>query len=302
MTGTKKTVGIFSRDNEVSYRWLVSQLRSSFFHNVVKEVRAVTITNNQSKFLSELSGCTFAILYHTQHRGRLNVANVADALYDDELDKMCRLLGRENVIVLLDDLEDSSQAKRMDILNTQYDILTKACELFLISTLEKKSCNLYGSDPRWSKRPTSPQLQGEYLSIRSKRKQIRDIISPDQKGDFSDDDSQITTSTFNSHGRRVSERSFSDNCPQTDTLSSGSWAQGQGTVDQPLLINTSPGLHPIDDSEALRERQVIPIDSKGPAAPKRRKILNLSNKAVFLIIGVIGGILLIAFIVIVATL
>ncbi|KAM8962437.1 uncharacterized protein RCH25_037979 [Pelodytes ibericus] len=177
----KHTVGIFSRDGDVNYRWLINLLQSVLFRDVVRDVRPTFISNNAIAFRSEVSKCTFAILYHTQNRGRLNVTNVTDSLYDEELDMLNLMLGKEKVIVILDDLEDSSQDKKDKILKYQPDIRSKARELFLISVKEKESCHLNRDNPVWSEDPASLSLEREHRSMVHKRNQIREFIA-DQKG------------------------------------------------------------------------------------------------------------------------
>ncbi|KAG8545587.1 hypothetical protein GDO81_020634, partial [Engystomops pustulosus] len=87
------TVGIFSRSSESDYSWLVKQLRSEVFSPYVSEVRPFYISNNQSgQIYEELSRCSFGILYHTKNRGRVNVTDVTDSLYDEELKAMNLLL------------------------------------------------------------------------------------------------------------------------------------------------------------------------------------------------------------------
>ncbi|MEE6526162.1 hypothetical protein FKM82_026627, partial [Ascaphus truei] len=133
---TARTVGIFSRDVENS-KWLEQLLKSEPFHKRGIAVRPVYISNDGSQFRGEVSHCTFAILYHTKNRGRVNVTNVTDSLYDTELDHLYNVLGKPNVIVVIDDLEDSSSEKKNDILQNQSSIKEQARELFLFSTEEK---------------------------------------------------------------------------------------------------------------------------------------------------------------------
>ncbi|KAM4632063.1 uncharacterized protein O3C94_018587 [Discoglossus pictus] len=89
----KHKVTIFSRSSESNYKWLISQLQSKNSGDLATDVRAVFISNNYSKFLSELADCSFAILYHTLNHGRINITDVTDALYDRELEDLYQTLG-----------------------------------------------------------------------------------------------------------------------------------------------------------------------------------------------------------------
>lgn len=92
---TRRVVGIFSREGAESYHLLSQALQ------LVAEVWPSTITNNGwSKFGDDVSQCDFAILYHSKNRGRVNITNVTDSLYDDELQYLSETLGKTRVIVL----------------------------------------------------------------------------------------------------------------------------------------------------------------------------------------------------------
>nr|DBA18951.1 TPA: hypothetical protein GDO54_014841 [Pyxicephalus adspersus] len=97
------------------------------------------ITNNNfPEFKSLISQCTFAILYHSKTRGRLNVTDVTDSLYDQELQYLSRTLGRGKVLVVLDDLEDSSDWVRDSILHSQITIRDQTLGLYIFTTEEKR--------------------------------------------------------------------------------------------------------------------------------------------------------------------
>ncbi|KAM4026517.1 uncharacterized protein ACNLHF_026746 [Anomaloglossus baeobatrachus] len=131
-------VGVFSREDESSYRWLVDVLVSS---RCMDDVRCVTITNTFQKFMEETDKCDFAILYHSKKRGRVNVTNVVDSLYDDELQYLHNVYGRNNVLVVIDDLDISSEEEKSRILNHQPSIGEFALDLFIFSSNDK--ANLY---------------------------------------------------------------------------------------------------------------------------------------------------------------
>ncbi|KAM4628520.1 uncharacterized protein O3C94_019197 [Discoglossus pictus] len=136
---TTHRVCVFSRSARSNYQWLMSQLQSSSYGDLVKDVRAVYISNNSSQFELDYSDCTFAILYHTRKHGRINITDVTDSLYDGELEKMYLKLGRDNVIVVIDDLEDSSDKEKNRILQSQPSIRNWATETFLFTEDEKQS-------------------------------------------------------------------------------------------------------------------------------------------------------------------
>ncbi|XP_053550898.1 uncharacterized protein LOC128642224 [Bombina bombina] len=144
----KHTVCICSRSAMSNYHWLMSHLQAPGFTDLVQVVRSVYISNDFSRFASNLQGCTFAILYHTLNHGRLNISDVTDSLYDRELQHLYLTLGKDNVIVVVDDLNDSSKDNKMRILKEQPTIGTCAKEMFLISGQEKKYINNSYSSPR----------------------------------------------------------------------------------------------------------------------------------------------------------
>lgn len=128
------TVGIFSRSPEDDYKWLMSQLKSGPFCSIVSTVLPHYISNNgRQQFMDAVSQCTFGILYHTKNRGRMNITDVTDSLYDKELQYMSEHLGKEKVIVLVDDLEDTSDDEKRQILKYQPKIEAFARDLFLFN-------------------------------------------------------------------------------------------------------------------------------------------------------------------------
>ncbi|KAM5152268.1 uncharacterized protein ACMZJ9_010470 isoform 2-T3 [Mantella aurantiaca] len=134
MVSKKYMVGIFSREHEDLYKWLIPILITFI---AVRDVRPVVISNNFYNFQQEVAKCDFGILYHSKRRGRLNVTNVTDSLYDEELKYLSDTYGKKKVLVVIDDLEDSSDNAKYEILNSQNSIRELAEELFLFSTAEK---------------------------------------------------------------------------------------------------------------------------------------------------------------------
>ncbi|XP_077306040.1 uncharacterized protein LOC143925339 [Lithobates pipiens] len=119
------TVGIFSRDDPTNYKWLTDFLCTF--------VRAGDVTpvliSNWSKI--EPQKYTFTNLYHSRTRGRINVTDVTDALYNNELETLYKTLGKRKVIVVIDDLDNNSDEEKTRILMAQPTIHRMAHELFL---------------------------------------------------------------------------------------------------------------------------------------------------------------------------
>ncbi|XP_075175758.1 uncharacterized protein LOC142246577 [Anomaloglossus baeobatrachus] len=131
-------VGIFSRSSNTDYSWIETELKSPYLSREVSSVRPFYISNNQTlKFYEELGVCSFGILYHTKNRGRVNVTDVTDSLYDEELETMSQILRRQNVIVVIDDLKDSNDEEKERLLTTQPSIKKYAIHLLLFSEQDK---------------------------------------------------------------------------------------------------------------------------------------------------------------------
>ncbi|XP_075687093.1 uncharacterized protein LOC142656101 isoform X2 [Rhinoderma darwinii] len=129
---SRQVIGIFSRNAQEEYAWLASMLRR------VGTVVSFSITNsNYQQFTQQVTQCTFAILYHSKTRGRLNITNVTDSLYDEELKYMSQALGKSNVIVVADDLDDSGPMIEKNILTKQPSIAQLTSGLHLFTTKEK---------------------------------------------------------------------------------------------------------------------------------------------------------------------
>ncbi|XP_077303178.1 uncharacterized protein LOC143923396 [Lithobates pipiens] len=132
----RHVVGIFSRSSSDDYSWLMELLTSNYFRTI-EEVRPCYISNNGfQQFVNDLSECTLGILYHTKNRGRVNITNVNDSLYDDELAYLETMLGKDNVVVLVDDLEDRGDQKTR-ILENQPSIKELASDLLIITRTDK---------------------------------------------------------------------------------------------------------------------------------------------------------------------
>ncbi|XP_041431673.1 uncharacterized protein LOC734410 isoform X2 [Xenopus laevis] len=137
------SVRLFSRSAQSNYDWFMEQLRGDTFKDLVKETKPFYISNsNRYEFMEEIHKCNFAVLYHTKHEGRINITNVTDSLYDEELKELFDALGKKNVIVLIDDLDSSGYGEKFQILETQPDMKNLAEDVFLFSEAEKKDPKL----------------------------------------------------------------------------------------------------------------------------------------------------------------
>ncbi|XP_056390381.1 uncharacterized protein LOC130284242 [Hyla sarda] len=139
-------VGIFSRDDESSYQWLSTRLSTNWY---VRNVDSNILSNRSSaKFREDTRRCTFAILYHTKTRGRINITDVTDSLYDEELEHLSSEKGKDNVILVIDDLEgDGDNGHRTRILQNQPSIERLATEIFCFTAEEKRTLTRGGPAP-----------------------------------------------------------------------------------------------------------------------------------------------------------
>ncbi|XP_077303073.1 uncharacterized protein LOC143923334 [Lithobates pipiens] len=129
----RAVVGIYSREDRRLYEWLI---RIITFIMCVKGVRPILITNTWSDFTEQVPKCSFAILFHSKTRGRLNITDVVDSLYDEELKYLCQVYGRDNVIVVVGDMEDSSNEKKASILREQPKLVQYASDVFLFNEVK----------------------------------------------------------------------------------------------------------------------------------------------------------------------
>ncbi|XP_073490841.1 uncharacterized protein [Aquarana catesbeiana] len=138
----KVMVGIFSRESDETYQWLIDQLLSPQFRSVVQDVRTVLVSNtvcgHSAQLAQEINKCNFAILYHTKKRGRLNVTDVTDSLYDQELRHLSEKLGREWVIVLVDDVETDDSEVYNQMLHDQ-PLINQLSGLLIVMNKDEKS-------------------------------------------------------------------------------------------------------------------------------------------------------------------
>ncbi|XP_056390118.1 uncharacterized protein LOC130284120 [Hyla sarda] len=140
---SRRVVGIFSRSASEDYEWLTTSLNSAMFKNLVMESRSVYISNrDQNRFREAVQSCDFGILYHTKNHGRINITNVTDSIYDEQLELMSSSRGRVNVIVMVDDLEKSDYEEKCRIIDSQPDILKYSQDLILVSSNEKRQPQL----------------------------------------------------------------------------------------------------------------------------------------------------------------
>ncbi|XP_077129844.1 uncharacterized protein LOC143785060 isoform X2 [Ranitomeya variabilis] len=166
-------VGIFSRSTKKDYSWLVEMLKSEEFSSHVANIKSCLIFNKQTtqNLIDDINHCTFGILYHSKNRGTVNVTDLTDSLYDEELETLHMILGKENLLVIIDDLEDSSDNQQTRILEEQPSIAERAADLLLVShedkmdpallrmNMEKVKTLLQGADESIENQPETPQQE-----------------------------------------------------------------------------------------------------------------------------------------------
>ncbi|KAG9470398.1 hypothetical protein GDO78_017904 [Eleutherodactylus coqui] len=135
--GRGVSVGIFSRDDESCYQWLAGYL-STIRH--VQSIYSVYVSEKSLvSFREDARRCSFAILYHTKKRGRINITDVTDSLYDEELKYLSSTKGKENVMVVIDDLEDEGDNRhRIRILQNQPSLQRLTSEVICFTLEDKK--------------------------------------------------------------------------------------------------------------------------------------------------------------------
>ncbi|XP_063791149.1 uncharacterized protein LOC134945648 isoform X2 [Pseudophryne corroboree] len=148
---TKRVIGIFSRSDSSDYKWITQGLTSPMFKGLVEETRAVYISNSDHQFIQAARGCDFAVLYHTKNRGRVNITNVTDSIYDEQLRHLSDSKGKENVVVVIDDLEKSDFEEKHRILLQQPDIMECSRDLILVTQSEKEQPRMVNQKLKWIK-------------------------------------------------------------------------------------------------------------------------------------------------------
>ncbi|XP_073491503.1 guanylate-binding protein 5-like isoform X2 [Aquarana catesbeiana] len=127
----KHVVGIFSRSPQREHYWLRDLLKSAAFQGQVQEVKYGYIQDNLSgnarkMFEWEVSECTFGILCHSKRNERALITDVPGSLYDYYLKHLSSRLGKKNVLVVIDDMEDQSGEEKEWILAQQPSLHTLA--------------------------------------------------------------------------------------------------------------------------------------------------------------------------------
>ncbi|XP_044160164.1 uncharacterized protein LOC122945231 isoform X2 [Bufo gargarizans] len=168
--GAPPHIGIFSRSAESEYRWLVDILGEDW------PVVPFIITNtNYNRFCEEINRCSFGILYHSRNRGRVNITDVTDSLYDGEVRKMSEALGKQRVITVIDDLEDSSHEAKERILSHQHSLRTLTRDIVLFTPEEKRNHELL----RWRMKSIKDAIAG---SVRRRYREVPGEDRPTKKG------------------------------------------------------------------------------------------------------------------------
>ncbi|KAM4026207.1 uncharacterized protein ACNLHF_026513 isoform 1-T2 [Anomaloglossus baeobatrachus] len=144
MKSEKLDVVVTSRAAEDNALWMLNHLRSPTYRDLLGRVTHLPISNkNQAAWRSEIQNHSFSILYHTKRQGRLNLTDVTDSLYDLELQELSETLGRDNVMVVVDDLLKSDEEEKQRILTNQPSISRWASELVLFAENEKNPIPLH---------------------------------------------------------------------------------------------------------------------------------------------------------------
>ncbi|XP_073491468.1 uncharacterized protein [Aquarana catesbeiana] len=126
-------IGIFSWSSVDEYNWLSAALKTAG-----KVVPFCITKSNFREFRDQVSKCSFAILYHSKTRGRINITDITESLYDEEVKHMSQVLGRENVLVVVDNLDDGSDWVKNNILQSQTTIRDQTRDLYLFTREEKR--------------------------------------------------------------------------------------------------------------------------------------------------------------------
>lgn len=170
-----KKVAICSRDSEQNYEWLIDFLEKRMCVRTKIEARPVYITNDMSKFRQEVSGYNFAILYHTKKRGRINITNVTDSLYDDELKFLHDRFGKKKVVVVIDDLEKSDDDEKRRIIDGQRALSDYARDVFLFTQEDKNHTENHLKEIKNEKVKKNLKFLKSYIK-KSKGSQLRKLI------------------------------------------------------------------------------------------------------------------------------
>lgn len=138
MKSGKLDVTVTSQAAEDNALWLINHLRSPMYRGLLGKVTYLPISNrNQAEWRSEIQKHSFSILYHSKNQGRINLTDVTDSLYDLELQELSETLGRDNVMVVVDDLLKSDDEEKKRILQNQQSISRWASQLVLFAVDEK---------------------------------------------------------------------------------------------------------------------------------------------------------------------
>ncbi|KAM4631560.1 uncharacterized protein O3C94_018197 [Discoglossus pictus] len=125
-----KLVGIFSKDDPGTYK----EMRK--FLAKFSTVKPVPMSNNtQENYTNKIFGCSVAVLYHSNGEN-VNDTGLPNGLLHGELEYYSSVLGKENVIVVIDNVTDSGDAEKIRILEHQPKISRLAQDLFLFTRNE----------------------------------------------------------------------------------------------------------------------------------------------------------------------
>ncbi|XP_017952709.2 kinesin-like protein Klp98A [Xenopus tropicalis] len=125
-------VGICSRE-PWSHQWIEDLLKTESFKKNIRDIQSIRISSDISQFQKDISKCTFCILYHSDKQGATEAANGLNALYNDELGTMFHIVGKQRIVMVMADLEDSSGRVKRRMQHTQANIMKLTCRLTLFN-------------------------------------------------------------------------------------------------------------------------------------------------------------------------
>ncbi|CAI9623938.1 unnamed protein product, partial [Staurois parvus] len=126
------SLGIVSRSTNSDFSWITELLHSDNFKDLGLDVKPFTIDNGL--FYSGLY--FFAFLYFIKKRGQIDEADAEDM---QMIQKYKSHFGKDNMIIVIDNVEDSSDQQKKQILKSYPDIEDLYHNIFLFSHQEKSS-------------------------------------------------------------------------------------------------------------------------------------------------------------------
>ncbi|CAH2308185.1 Hypothetical predicted protein, partial [Pelobates cultripes] len=128
----KQVVGISSLAPEYHLKWLMDLLQSDPFQEIV-DVRYLLMTEKRAGWKREADDCTVGILYHTMKCGRFEISK-----YEEELKYLSKKLGKERVMVVIDDVEKGDDNETKKFIDNNQGILSLSTHFLLIPLNNKE--------------------------------------------------------------------------------------------------------------------------------------------------------------------